>query len=232
MFVELQGIHSYSPSMAGKSVQHCSLLHSGLPLHMGITPLCLGLHNDDFGYGLFVWNESWHSSDRDFCRRWYFHGSSVQQGLSRQVHRKVASQSGDRRHSVWKSLKKSNLTHFVTLQAKWAFKDQENWANFGKWDFLSNFQTLFEGSLLGTVRCLLSSQQNAFQLAFLARLTPIPFGIQNSLFALSPISTRDYLQASVVGMFPCQAINVYLGSTVRSMEEVRTTGCPNKFGMV
>ena len=121
MFVELQGIHSYSPSMAGKSVQHCSLLHSGLPLHMGITPLCLGLHNDDFGYGLFVWNESWHSSDRDFCRRWYFHGSSVQQGLSRQVHRKVASQSGDRRHSVWKSLKKSNLTHFVTLQAKWAF---------------------------------------------------------------------------------------------------------------
>ena len=96
---------------------------------------------------------------------------------------------------------------------------------------MSNFQTLFEGSLLGTVRCLLSSQQNAFQLAFLARLTPIPFGIQNSLFALSPISTRDYLQASVVGMFPCQAINVYLGSTVRSMEEVRTTGCPNKFGI-
>eukprot|EP00093_Oithona_nana_P001429 01429.XXX_5406_4784_1 [CDS] Oithona nana genome sequencing. len=77
-----------------------------------------------------------------------------------------------------------------------------------------------EGSLLGTVHLLLSSQQNAFQLAFLARLTPIPFGIQNSLFALSPISTRHYIQASVVGMFPCQAINVYLGSTVRSMEEV------------
>ena len=116
MFVELQGIHSYSPSMAGKSVQHCSLLHSGLPLHMGITPLCLGLHNDDFGYGLFVWNESWHSSDRDFCRRWYFHGSSVQQGLSRQVHRKVASQSGDRRHSVWKSLKKSHINMIVEMR--------------------------------------------------------------------------------------------------------------------
>ena len=96
----LQGLHSYSPSMAGKSAQQRSLLHSGMPLHMGITPLCLGLHHDDFGHGLFVWNESWHSSDRDFCRRWYFHGSSVQQGLSRQVHRKVASQSGDRRHSV------------------------------------------------------------------------------------------------------------------------------------
>ena len=77
-----------------------------------------------------------------------------------------------------------------------------------------------EGSLLGTVHLLLSSQKNAFQLAFLARLTPIPFGIQNSVFALSSISTRHYIQASVVGMLPCQAINVYLGSSVRSMEEV------------
>ena len=77
-----------------------------------------------------------------------------------------------------------------------------------------------EGSHLLKVHLLLSSKQNAFQLAFLARLTPIPFGIQNSVFALSSISTRHYIQASVVGMLPCQAINVYLGSTVRSMEEV------------
>ena len=88
-----------------------------------------------------------------------------------------------------------------------------------------------EGSLLSQfpVHLLLSSKQNAFQLAFLARLTPIPFGIQNSVFALSSISTRHYIQASVVGMLPCQAINVYLGSTVRSMEEVWYDFLKNNF---
>ena len=37
---------------------------------------------------------------------------------------------------------------------------------------------------------------------------------------VSNISTKEYLVATVLGLFPAQVINVYLGSTFRSMEEV------------
>ena len=83
---------------------------------------------------------------------------------------------------------------------------------------------------------LLSSRRQAFKLVALTRLTPIPFGLQNAVFATamanadndasavpaanSTFSTGDYLLATCVGLLPCQGLNVYLGSTFRSMEEV------------
>jgi len=75
-------------------------------------------------------------------------------------------------------------------------------------------------SMLKKLSFLLDSNQDAFQLVLLSRLTPIPFGLQNSLFAVSTMSFDKYLQATCLGLFPCQIINVYLGSTLRSMEEV------------
>jgi len=75
-------------------------------------------------------------------------------------------------------------------------------------------------SLLKKLSLLLESKKDAFQLVLLSRLTPIPFGLQNSLFAVSTMSFDKYLQATCLGLFPCQIINVYLGSTLRSMEEV------------
>ena len=54
----------------------------------------------------------------------------------------------------------------------------------------------------------------------LSRLTPVPFGIQNAVFALSPIKLAQYLPATCLGLFPGQLINTYLGSRLRSMEEV------------
>lgn len=78
----------------------------------------------------------------------------------------------------------------------------------------------YAGSVLKKLDFLMSSKKDAFQLVLLSRLTPIPFGLQNSLFALSPMSIDKYLQASCLGLLPCQIINVYLGSTLRSMEEV------------
>lgn len=78
------------------------------------------------------------------------------------------------------------------------------------------------GSLLKKLSLLLkdSSKKDAFQLVLLSRLTPIPFGLQNSLFAISSMNLDKYLQASCLGLIPCQMINVYFGSTLRSMEEV------------
>jgi len=75
-------------------------------------------------------------------------------------------------------------------------------------------------SMLKKISILLDSKKEAFQLVLLSRLTPIPFGLQNSVFALSTISFDKYLQASCLGLLPCQFINTYLGSTLRSMEEV------------
>ncbi|XP_046396826.1 transmembrane protein 64 isoform X1 [Ischnura elegans] len=64
------------------------------------------------------------------------------------------------------------------------------------------------------------SGPQAFKVVAFARLTPIPFGLQNTIFAVSSIGSVKYILATMVGLLPTQAINVYLGSTLRSMEDV------------
>ncbi|KAM9308897.1 transmembrane protein 64 [Gastrophryne carolinensis] len=54
----------------------------------------------------------------------------------------------------------------------------------------------------------------------LARLTPIPFGLQNAVFSITDLSLPNYLVASSVGLFPTQLLNSYLGTTLRTMEDV------------
>ncbi|XP_060693829.1 transmembrane protein 64-like [Hemiscyllium ocellatum] len=58
------------------------------------------------------------------------------------------------------------------------------------------------------------------KVVFLARLTPIPFGLQNAVFAISKLETLQYLATSTVGLLPSQILNSYLGSTVRTLEDV------------
>jgi len=87
-------------------------------------------------------------------------------------------------------------------------------------------------SILKKLSLLLDSKKDAFQLVLLSRLTPIPFGLQNSLFAVSTMSFDKYLQATCLGLFPCQVINVYLGSTLRSMEEVFGDAQAAKIGLI
>ncbi|XP_067000799.2 transmembrane protein 64 isoform X1 [Anabrus simplex] len=72
------------------------------------------------------------------------------------------------------------------------------------------------------IRAILSviSGPRAFKVAAFARLTPIPFGLQNTIFAVSDINPRIYFIASFLGLIPAQVINIYLGSSLRSMEEV------------
>nr|XP_046181712.1 transmembrane protein 64-like [Oncorhynchus gorbuscha] len=54
----------------------------------------------------------------------------------------------------------------------------------------------------------------------LARLTPIPFGLQNAVFSITDVSLSNYLVASSVGLLPTQLLNSYLGTTLRTMEDV------------
>ncbi|XP_072947325.1 transmembrane protein 64 [Epargyreus clarus] len=73
-----------------------------------------------------------------------------------------------------------------------------------------------------TARALLKviSGPQAFKIVFFARLTPIPFGLQNTIFAVSDVRGCGYHLATLLGLLPAQVINVYLGSTLRSMHDV------------
>ena len=76
-----------------------------------------------------------------------------------------------------------------------------------------------------------------FKVIALTRLTPIPFGIQNAMFSVSlkcisvyisncfflqitNIKFSTYIFASIIGIFPTQLLNTYMGSTLRNMHEV------------
>ncbi|CAH1118475.1 unnamed protein product [Phaedon cochleariae] len=64
------------------------------------------------------------------------------------------------------------------------------------------------------------SGPHCFKIVFCSRLTPIPFGLQNTIFALSNVSAKVYHIASLIGLFPAQFVGVYVGSTLRSMQDV------------
>lgn len=59
-----------------------------------------------------------------------------------------------------------------------------------------------------------------FRVIALTRLTPIPFGLQNAMFALTNVKFSTFILASVLGLFFTQLINTYMGSTLRNMHEV------------
>ncbi|XP_054715482.1 transmembrane protein 64-like [Uloborus diversus] len=86
------------------------------------------------------------------------------------------------------------------------------------------FISAITAKLLGpdVLRATVSTLQSAhaFKLIAISRLTPIPFGLQNAFFAISPVCLWRYVGASALGLFPTQIISVYLGTKVRSMEEV------------
>jgi len=62
--------------------------------------------------------------------------------------------------------------------------------------------------------------RRGFKVLVLTRLTPIPFGLQNGLFAITNMPLSKCLLGSFIGLLPTQALNAYLGSTLRSMEDV------------
>nr|XP_045602306.1 transmembrane protein 64-like isoform X2 [Procambarus clarkii] len=73
--------------------------------------------------------------------------------------------------------------------------------------------------LLRALLAVLGGPQ-AFKVVLVTRLTPIPFGLQNAVFAVSHVPTWLYLLATVLGLLPTQVLNCYLGTTVRSLDDV------------
>jgi uncharacterized membrane protein YdjX (TVP38/TMEM64 family) len=53
--------------------------------------------------------------------------------------------------------------------------------------------------------------KQAFKICFMTRMTPIPFGIQNAIFALSKLDFRTYISATVLGVFVENLLTVYFG---------------------
>jgi len=64
-------------------------------------------------------------------------------------------------------------------------------------------------------------QHHGFKIAFLFRLTPIPYGIQNAVFAVSGLSFKTFMLATL-GLLPEQIMWVYFGSTARRLTDVVT----------
>lgn len=62
--------------------------------------------------------------------------------------------------------------------------------------------------------------RRGFKVVMLTRLTPIPFGLQNGLFALTNMSIYKCLVASLIGLLPTQTLNTYIGSSLRTMEDI------------
>jgi len=54
----------------------------------------------------------------------------------------------------------------------------------------------------------------------LARLAPIPFGLQNSFFALTDISFKEYFLSTWIGLLPFQVIWTHLGTTLRNLHKI------------
>lgn len=61
---------------------------------------------------------------------------------------------------------------------------------------------------------------HGFKVVVLMRCVPIPFGLQNSLFAVSPIGWFKYLVASFLGLLPAQIMGNYFGSTLHGFADI------------
>lgn len=67
---------------------------------------------------------------------------------------------------------------------------------------------------------IIESREKGFQIIFLSRLMPLPFGLVNSLFSLTDVCYRKYIFASIIGLVPTQLILCYIGSMLKSMSDV------------
>lgn len=79
-----------------------------------------------------------------------------------------------------------------------------------------------KSSKLATAFVRIVEGKKGFKVILLARLTPVPFGIQNSILAVTDIRYVVCFVSSMIGSLPTQCLNTYMGSTLRDMAEVLT----------
>jgi protein maelstrom len=73
---------------------------------------------------------------------------------------------------------------------------------------------------LQAISTVIESNDKGFQIIFLSRIMPIPFGLVNTLFSVTDVQFKKYMIASLVGLMPTQLILCYMGSTLKSMSDV------------
>lgn len=67
--------------------------------------------------------------------------------------------------------------------------------------------------------------EQGFKIVFLMRLSPlVPFNVLNYALGLTRVRLRDYVLASLLGMFPGTVLYVYLGSLVTSASQLLSGG--------
>eukprot|EP00123_Amoebidium_parasiticum_P005831 comp16925_c0_seq1/m.15489 comp16925_c0_seq1/g.15489 ORF comp16925_c0_seq1/g.15489 comp16925_c0_seq1/m.15489 type:complete len:402 (-) comp16925_c0_seq1:304-1509(-) len=65
---------------------------------------------------------------------------------------------------------------------------------------------------------------DAFKIVALTRLSPFPYGLQNGMFALTSMPMVSYMTATVIGCFPTQLLNTYMGTTLQSVADIISGG--------
>lgn len=73
---------------------------------------------------------------------------------------------------------------------------------------------------LRAICAIIESRDKGLYIVFLSRLMPIPFGLANTIFALTDIDFRKYILISIAGLVPTHLILCYIGSTLKSMSDV------------
>ena len=71
--------------------------------------------------------------------------------------------------------------------------------------------------------------KHGLKIMMMTRLTPVPIGVQNTLFAAADISYWRCFAATFFGLLPTQILNAYMGSTLRSMDDVMNGGGSGTF---
>eukprot|EP00048_Salpingoeca_helianthica_P016642 m.233434 g.233434 ORF g.233434 m.233434 type:complete len:341 (+) comp19135_c0_seq1:147-1169(+) len=74
--------------------------------------------------------------------------------------------------------------------------------------------------------------KHGFRLIMMTRLTPIPFGLQNALLSTAKVTKVRYTLATALGLLPTQILNTYMGTTLRTMEDVLAGKNDNVFVIV
>jgi len=54
-------------------------------------------------------------------------------------------------------------------------------------------------------------------ICFMMRLSPIPYGLQNSLFAVTDISYQKFIFSTWIGLLPFQLLWTHFGTTMASL---------------
>ena len=73
--------------------------------------------------------------------------------------------------------------------------------------------------------------EHGWKVMMMTRLTPVPMGLQNSIFAGSDMDAKTLIVGSFLALIPTQILNTYMGSSLRSIEDVIAGNADNSYAV-